>query len=171
MPVDRRRTKRSGMKSEKQDVKPTPQVREVFAEPMLAKVGEESARPLDEFLGRAQKAYITYLEAQKDVWKAFNETQQRVEDDYRETEHRANRERDEAVEQYLISRSASEQEAERVYTEAMAQVQQTYADAKEEARRSSEERLRQALATYKQTIEQARIAREESIERARKIFS
>ena len=171
MPVDRRQTRDSGRKPEKQDVKLKPRVREAISEPPVVKLQEESARPLDEFLGRAQKAYITYLEAQKDVWKAFNETQQRVEDDYRAIEQKANHVRDEAVEQYLIARNEAEQEAERAYKEALAQVQQTYAEAKEEARRSSEDGLRRALAEYNETIEQARKAREESIERARKIFS
>lgn len=33
----------------------------------------ESPQSIDEFLGRAQKAYIAYLEAQKDVWKTYQE--------------------------------------------------------------------------------------------------
>lgn len=168
MPVEK---KQPINKADKPKTKVVEQDHEVAEEQPAAPSGGEFTRPLDEFLGRAQKAYITYLEAQKDVWKAFNETQQRVEDDYRAIEQEANRERDEAVEHYLVIRSEAETEAERTYQEALAQVQQAYADAKEEAKRSSEEGLRQALDSYKDTIQRARTEREESIERARRIFS
>jgi hypothetical protein len=56
MTIDRRQARVSGRRTEK-DAEPEVEIKESVAEP--------TAKPLDEFLGRAQKAYITYLEAQK----------------------------------------------------------------------------------------------------------
>ncbi len=131
----------------------------------------QATQPLDEFLGRAQKAYISYLEAQKEVWKAYHETEQQVESEYKEAEQKAKSACDEAIEQALILRSKAEQETEQAYTKAMEQAQQALMGVKEEAKRTYEERLRQASATYRQTIEQARKVREQAIESVRKIIA
>ena len=65
MAVKRTRTK-SNTKL-RQNMEPEPQVQELTTEPTIM-AEEELTKPvvqLDEYLGRAQKAYVTYLEAKK----------------------------------------------------------------------------------------------------------
>lgn len=167
MTTDRKRSESSAKKNEKQFVKP----KEVEVAVETTKTEAQIAGPLDEFLGRAQKAYLTYLEAQKDVWKAYHETEQKFEEDFREAEQKASNVRDETIEQCLISQAKAEQGAEQAYLRAIELAQQECARAREEANNVAKENIRRAIANYKQTVEQTRTVRDQAMQRAQKIFA
>ncbi|MBI2868237.1 MAG: hypothetical protein HYX96_00220 [Chloroflexi bacterium] len=113
----------------------------------------------EEFLTRAQNAYTAYVEAQKEMWKAYRATEQRAEDGYVQAEHGAAASRNNKLEQLLRIRESAEKEAEEIYIKS-----------RDLARIAYEEGVRQTLSSYTREIEQAWGNRELALSQAWKIF-
>lgn len=141
------------------------------AEALESGVERGTAHPLDEFLGRTQKAYAAYLEAQRDVWRAFQETAERAEGSFEKEKEEASKTRDEVIGRALASRRQAGDEAERVFAEAIQAARDTYQKSREQAEKACEDNVGQAIAAYEQVVNRAWEMRKGAFERAWSIFS
>lgn len=104
-----------------------PETPATAAEPAAAPVEAvpKLSKPLDEVLGRAERAYLAYMEAQKEVGQAYRENEVQAEGTLRQSEedarnssngiiHQALSTRDEAVESARKEREEGTAQAERL---------------------------------------------------------
>lgn len=136
-----------------------------------AGVREQAIEPLAEVLGRVESAYAAYVDAEREVAKAYKANEQQVEKSYKEVEQQANSTCEQAIAQALRVREGAEQQAEKAYQKAKEQAEETSRRTKEQTKRTYDENVRQALMVRQETIEQGWTTRTEAIERAWKIFS
>ena len=134
----------------------------------MAKLSEEKARqqpeekvskPYDEFLGRAQKAYSAYLDAQKDIWVAYRETEQQTEGDFIKAETAAYAALDASLNMSVQTQKATEKQAEEAYLRA-----------KEQSKVAYEQSAQQAMELFNSAIKQAWEMRKSALEQAWSIF-
>jgi len=128
-------------------------------QPMTESAEPQNSKPFDEFLGRAQKAYSAYLDAQKEIWVAYRETEQQTEETYIKAEAGA----------YAVLNSTLETAAQ---TQKLAekQAEDAYQAAKEQARMAYEQVSQQAMNEFNSTVKQAWEKRKAALAQAWSIF-
>ncbi len=127
----KRRAKRTAKKAEEPAAGP---VAEVAAEPIETgvRVQEEAVQsgaepeekllePMADVLARAESAYTTYMEAQKEVARAYRGHELQHDSAYTEAERQANAVCNEEIEKALGARERAAQQAEKTYREAIEQ--------------------------------------------------
>ena len=110
--------------------------------------------PLSDVLGKAQKAYSAYLEAQREVAKAYKVNELQLERGYKETAQKADRDCENAINVALRAREEAERRAEEVFAKVVAQARQAEKEAEE---------------VYQRALEQSRTECESSVNEAMKI--
>jgi hypothetical protein len=116
----------------------------------------KSGKPYDEFLGRAQKAYSAYLDAQKEIWVAYGETEQKTEEDYIRIEANAYAVLNKALGVAVQNQKATEKQAEEIYLKAKEQSKAVYDQSVQQAMNEFNSAIKQAWEQRKTTLAQAR---------------
>ena len=133
--------------------------------------------PLSDVLGKAQRAYSAYLEAQKEVAKAYKVNELQLERAYREAERHADEECQNTIAELLADREESEQQAEETFRNAVEQARQMEKDAQEaysqtldQVRENCEANVNEALKTRDAANAKAWELRSRTVDRAWAIF-
>jgi hypothetical protein len=113
-------------------------------------------KPYDEFLGRAQKAYSAYLDAQKDIWVAYGETEQKTEEDFIKSQTNAYAVLNKTLGVAVQSQKATEKQAEEIYQKAKEQSKVVYDQNVQQAMNEFNSAVKQAWEQRKATLAQAR---------------
>ena len=142
-------------------VKRNEQVKKVFGDTeeqaviSTTEASEPVADPLAELLGRAERAYAAFLEAQREVARAYKGQEKQAEAAYRKAEQRANEACEAAMEQVLKARLQAEQGAEEAYRRARDEAAAVYQESVRQVLRDRKETMEQAWETSKQAVEQS----------------
>ena len=114
------------MVNQKEQVKEAVKQTEELAVKLEAGAPEQVIDPLTELLGRAQSAYAAYMEAEKEVARAYKARERQVERSYKEAEQQANSACEAATEQALRVREKAEQQAEETCKKAKEKAMDVY---------------------------------------------
>jgi len=125
--------------------------KEVPQPPAEAKPG----KPYDEFLGRAQKAYSAYLDAQKDIWVAYRETEQKTDEDLTKIEANAFALLSKALSLAAQNQKTAEKQAEEIYLRAKEQSKAAYDQSVQQAMNDFNTAVKQAFEQRKTTLSEA----------------
>ncbi len=133
--------------------------------------------PLSDVLGKAQRAYVAYLEAQKEVAKAYKVNEIQLEKAFREAERIADKACQEAIAELIADRQDSEQRAEQKLWNTVDQARQMEQDAEAEykqtmdqVRTELQECINEAMRTRDDAIARAWEMRSKTVDRAWAIF-
>ncbi len=133
--------------------------------------------PLSDVLGKAQKAYSAYLEAQKEVAKAYKVNELQLERSYREAQRIAEKACQDAINEALNEREEDEHNAEELLRKTIDQARQMEKEAEEsyskmidQSRENCEANVSEALQTRDETVNKAWELRSRTVDRAWTIF-
>ncbi len=143
---------------------------------------EQAVRPLDDVLGRAERAYSAYMGAKKEVANVYRENELHEESIYKAREQQAKSARDENIRRIFIDYGGASEQSKKVYEEALRRANLAYIKAKEQAiiiyRESEQEaentcdnNIKQSVTDYRQTTEKFLREYEENVEQLREIYT
>jgi len=136
---------------------PSPQKSPEAAVPDTAASGQPppAVEPLEEILGRAEKAYTAYIDAQKEVARAYKRNEVQFDKAFITAGDRANAVYTEALQKAAREREMAEKAAEDAYRKAMEQAKSTYESNAQQALKARDEAVLQAWNARKQAIDVA----------------
>lgn len=117
--------------------------------------GLPGVEPLEEILRRAEKAYTDYIEAQKEVARAYKRNEVQFDKAFIAAGDRANAAYAEALQKAAREREMAEKAAEEAYRKALEQAKQTYQSSIQQALKARDEAILQAWNARKQAIDTA----------------
>ena len=106
--------------------------------------------PITEVLARAEKAYTSYIEAQREVATAYRLHEEAAERAYKEAERLANSACEESIEEALRSRQKAEKQAEQIYMKALENTAVVYEGSLKQALQVRDEAIAQAWKANKE---------------------
>ncbi len=133
--------------------------------------------PLSEVLGKAQKAYSSYLDAQKEVAKAYKVNEIQLEKGYKEAEYQANRVYEDTIVRIMEVRQEAELQAEESHNQSIEQAMQVLHDAEaaytaelQHIKGNSEASMKESLKVRNDAVQKAWELRSRTIDRSWEIF-
>ena len=117
-------TKKSGKASVRAKAKETPEIIEVPQEPQQH-LEETMENPLNGLIADAEKAYATYLEAQRQVATAYHETEAQAIKNYERAEQQAQNDYDEFIAVALRERDEAAAKAIKHHNDTMQRAKET----------------------------------------------
>jgi len=114
-----------------------------------------AVEPLEEILSRAEKAYTAYIEAQKEVARAYKRNEVQFDRAFVAASDRANAVYAEALQRAAREREMAEKAAEDAYRKALEQAKSAYESSVQQALKARDEAVLQAWNARKQAIDVA----------------
>jgi hypothetical protein len=129
--------------------------------PEASSAGQPSpaVEPLEEILGRAEKAYTAYIDAQKEVGRAYKRNEVQFDRSFAASGEKANASCTEAIQKAARDREMAEKAAEEAMRKAVEQAKTAY-----------EATVQQALKARDEAVSNAWNARKQAIDSAWKVF-
>jgi len=116
---------------------------------------QPAVEPLEEILGRAEKAYTAYIDAQKEVARAYKRNEVQFDKAFVAAGDRASAAYAEALQKAARERGLTEKAAEDAYRKALEQAKTAYESSVQQALKARDEAILQAWNARKQAIDVA----------------
>jgi len=126
---------------------------------------------LGEIQQRAVMAYAAYIEAEREVERAYRDQQQKIEKAYLGAREKARKTCEESVAQTLNAREEAEEKARKTCEESVAQALSAREEAEGKARKACEEKVALAMKAREEAELKSLEARNEGMEQSWDIFT